>query len=80
MKKTSAEPSRTQMVFAGEYVIPLTSVSVEFPTKKAPGASSTPLRLVGMMAYYAGESRLSRGEQSKYNLYLLVCQASKFSE
>ena len=69
-EETRAAPSNTQMVFAGEYVMFLTSVSVEFSTKKAPGASSTPLRLVGMMAFYAGESRLSRGKQSKYNLYL----------
>ena len=59
MKKTRAAPSNTQMVFAGEYVMFLTSVSVKIP-KKAQGASSTPLRLVGMTAFYAGESRLSR--------------------
>ncbi len=38
IKNTSAAPSSTQIVLAGEYVIFVTSVSVKFPTKKAPGA------------------------------------------
>ena len=46
MKKTSAAPSNTQIVFAGEYIITLTSISQNFPTKKAPGAKAHPCALL----------------------------------